>query len=231
MKWHTEFAHSEQSWFYQTCSLLNDVKIGDVKDIKMWSDKESSEDYLNFGEVSQLAVDVLTTKDMLPVSIGIFGNWGAGKSSLLKLIEQKLEQDDKDWIVINFDSWLYQGYDDARAALLEVIATELTKAAEGNSTLISKTKRLLGRVDGFRAMGLLAEGTALMAGLPTGGLLSRGIGALRNITDGIQSQEEYEALGNIAKEGKETAGGLIKPQTKKALLSRLMPFVRNMGKF
>ncbi|HAI7147647.1 TPA: KAP family P-loop domain protein, partial [Escherichia coli] len=162
----------------------------------MWSDKESSEDYLNFGEVSQLAVDVLTTKDMLPVSIGIFGNWGAGKSSLLKLIEQKLEQDDKDWIVINFDSWLYQGYDDARAALLEVIATELTKAAEGNSALISKTKRLLSRVDGFRAMGLLAEGTALMAGLPTGGLLSRGIGALRNITDGIQSQEEYEALGN-----------------------------------
>ncbi|EPB8932568.1 hypothetical protein ACRTTN_002989 [Escherichia coli] len=98
------------------------------------------------------------------------------------------------------------------AALLEVIATELTKAAEGNSTLISKTKRLLSRVDGFRAMGLLAEGTALMAGLPTGGLLSRGIGALRNITDGIQSQEEYEALGNIAKEGKETACGLIKPQ-------------------
>ena len=118
----------------------------------MWSDKESSEDYLNFGEVSQLAVDVLTTKDMLPVSIGIFGNWGAGKSSLLKLIEQKLEQDDKDWIVINFDSWLYQGYDDTRAALLEVIATELTKAAEGNSALISKTKRLLSRVDGFRAM-------------------------------------------------------------------------------
>lgn len=195
----------------------------------MWSDKESSEDYLNFGEVSQLAVDVLTTKDMLPVSIGIFGNWGAGKSSLLKLIEQKLEQDDKDWIVINFDSWLYQGYDDARAALLEVIATELTKAAEGNSTLISKTKRLLSRVDGFRAMGLLAEGTALMAGLPTGGLLSRGIGALRNITDGIQSQEEYEALGNIAKEGKETACGLIKPQTKKSPPQQIDAFRKEYG--
>lgn len=79
----------------------------------MWSDKESSEDYLNFGEVSQLAVDVLATEGMLPVSIGIFGNWGAGKSSLLKLIEQKLEQENQDWIVINFDSWLYQGYDDA----------------------------------------------------------------------------------------------------------------------
>lgn len=70
-----------------------------------------------------------------------------------------------------------------------------------------------------------------MAGLPTGGLLSRGISALRNITDGTQSLEEYEALGNIVKEGKETAGDLIKPQTKKVPLSRLMPFVRNMGKF
>ncbi|HAU3362115.1 TPA: KAP family P-loop domain protein [Salmonella enterica subsp. salamae] len=195
----------------------------------MWSDKESSEDYLNFGEVSQLAVDVLTTNDMLPVSIGIFGNWGAGKSSLLKLIEQKLEQDDKDWIVINFDSWLYQGYDDARAALLEVIATELTKAAEGNSTLISKTKRLLSRVDGFRAMGLLAEGAALIAGLPTGGLLSRSIGALRNVTDGIQSQEEYEALGNLAKEGKETAGSLIKPEAKKSPPQQIDAFRKEYG--
>ncbi|HBQ0382111.1 P-loop NTPase fold protein [Klebsiella variicola subsp. variicola] len=195
----------------------------------MWSDKESSEDYLNFGEVSQLAVDVLTTENMLPVSIGIFGNWGAGKSSLLKLIEQKLEQDEKDWIVINFDSWLYQGYDDARAALLEVIATALTKAADGNTTLISKAKRLLSRVDGFRAMGLLAEGAALFAGVPTGGLLSRGIGAFRNASDGIQSQEEYETLGNLAKEGKEKAGGLIKPEAKKSPPQQIDAFRKEYG--
>lgn len=182
----------------------------------MWSDKESTEDYLNFGEVSQLAVDVLTTKNMLPVSIGIFGNWGAGKSSLLKLIEKKLKQDEKKWIVINFDSWLYQGYDDARAALLEVIATALTKAAGENESLISKTKRLLSRVDGFRAMGFLVEEAALFAGVPTGGLLSRIIGAFRNATDGIQSQEEYEVLSNLAKEGQQAASGLIKPEVKKS---------------
>ncbi|HDS8579393.1 TPA: KAP family P-loop domain protein [Klebsiella variicola] len=195
----------------------------------MWSDKESSEDYLNFGEVSQLAVDVLTTENMLPVSIGIFGNWGAGKSSLLKLIEQKLEQDDKDWIVINFDSWLYQGYDDARAALLEVIATALTKAADGNTTLVSKAKRLLSRVDGFRVMGFLAEGAALFSGVPTGGLLSRSIGAFRNVTDGIQSQEEYEALSNLAKEGKQAAGGLIKPDAKKSPPQQIDAFRQEYG--
>lgn len=75
----------------------------------MWSDTESEKDYLNFGEVSQLAVDILTADGMLPVSVGVFGNWGVGKSSLLKLIEEKLEQDKKDWIVIRFDAWLYQG--------------------------------------------------------------------------------------------------------------------------
>jgi len=81
----------------------------------MWADTESEKDYLNFGEVSQLAVDILTADDMLPVSVGVFGNWGAGKSSLLNLIEQQLEEDERDWIVVKFDAWLYQGYDDARS--------------------------------------------------------------------------------------------------------------------
>ncbi|MES0447286.1 MAG: P-loop NTPase fold protein, partial [Desulfobacterales bacterium] len=93
--------------------------------------------------------------------MGIFGNWGAGKSSLLKLIEQDLKQNDDDCLIINFDAWLYQGYDDARASLLEVIATNLSKAAKDDAGLVQKTKNLLARVDGFRALGLLAEGAAL----------------------------------------------------------------------
>lgn len=195
----------------------------------MWSDTESDKDYLNFGEVSQIAVDILTTKGMLPVSVGVFGNWGAGKSSLLKLIEEKLEQDDKDWVVIKFDAWLYQGYDDARAALLEVIATALTQAANGNASLTTKTKKLLARVDGFRVMGLLAEGAALFAGVPTGGLIARGVGALGNATNGIQDQEEYEQLGNTAKEAKEQAGGLLRSEANKSPPQQINAFRAEYG--
>jgi hypothetical protein len=36
----------------------------------MWSDTESEKDYLNFGEVSQLAVDILTADSMLPITDG-----------------------------------------------------------------------------------------------------------------------------------------------------------------
>jgi len=195
----------------------------------LWSDTESEKDYLNFGEVSQLAVDILTADGMLPVSIGVFGNWGAGKSSLLKLIEQHLEKDEKNWIVIKFDAWLYQGYDDARAALLEVIATALTKAADGNASLATKTKKLLARVDGFRTLGFLAEGVAMFAGIPTGGLLARSVGALRNAAGGIQDQEEYKNLGNTAKEAKEQVGGLLKPESKKSPPQQIDAFRKEYG--
>lgn len=195
----------------------------------MWSDTESDKDYLNFGEVSQLAVDILTAEGMLPVSVGVFGNWGAGKSSLLKLIELKLEQDDQNWIVIKFDAWLYQGYDDARAALLEVIANALTQAAVGNASLARKAKSLLNRVDGFRAMGLLAEGAAMLAGIPTGGIIARSAGALGGAADGIQDQEEYENLSNTAKDAKNHANGLLKSETKKSPPQQINAFRKEYG--
>ncbi|WP_045861700.1 KAP family P-loop NTPase fold protein [Teredinibacter purpureus] len=195
----------------------------------MWSDTESDVDYLNFGEVSQLAVDVLKSPNMLPVSIGVFGNWGAGKSSLLKLIENDLKQSNQDWVVIQFDAWLYQGFDDARAALLEVIATHLQKEAEGNKGLIEKTQSLLGRVDRFRALGLLAEGAALVSGMPTGGLLSRGIGAVAGLSDGIQDEDEYKGLDKAAKEAKKELGGLLKAEKKSTPPKQIAEFRKEYG--
>lgn len=178
----------------------------------MWSDVESSEDYLNFGEVSDLAVDILSAKNMLPISIGIFGNWGAGKSSLLKLIETKLENDQKDYIVINFDAWLYQGFDDARASLLEVIATELLKASKEDETLFKKSKGLLNRVNGFRTLGLLAEGAALAFGVPTGGLIARSVSTIGEATNGVQSESEYVAGRALVGDVKNEFDKTIKPK-------------------
>lgn len=181
----------------------------------MWSDKESDKDYLNFGEVSNLAVDILMAPDMLPVSIGIFGNWGAGKSSLLRLIEKQIEKHDQEYMVINFDAWLYQGYDDARVSLLEVIARKLDATAKGNETLLQKTKNLISRVNTFRAMGLLAEGIALAHGVPTGGLFYKGINAIEKVLSSFQGKDDinkkdFQDLQKTAKEGMETFNGLIK---------------------
>lgn len=164
----------------------------------MWSDTESKEDYLNFGEVSQIVTEILGTDTMLPVSIGIFGNWGAGKSSLLNLIEQEINQDE--WIVIKFDAWLYQGFDDARAALLEVIASHLIQAAKDDETILQKSKNLLASIDGLRLAGLVAEGAAFAMGIPTFGLISKTVETAKNSLDGIQDEAESKQVVDTGKD-------------------------------
>lgn len=188
----------------------------------MWADRESEIDYLNFGEVSQLAVDILTTSGMLPVSLGIFGNWGAGKSSLLKLIEKDLKDlngEESKYILVNFDAWLYQGYDDARVAILEVIATKLNEAVKDNKTLWEKTQSLMARINIFRTMGWIAEGVALAHGVPTGGLLARTIGSGEKLLDdskgkGKLTEKDYQDVTKEAKDVREATSGILKDPPK-----------------
>jgi len=53
----------------------------------MWSDIETKSDYLNYLEIAEVVSEILLDPAMRPVSVGIFGTWGTGKSSLLNLIE------------------------------------------------------------------------------------------------------------------------------------------------
>ena len=178
----------------------------------MWSDTESKEDYLNFGEVSQIVTEILESEAMLPVSIGIFGNWGAGKSSLLNLIEQQIKPDE--WIIIKFDAWLYQGFDDARAALLETIASHLIQAAKDEETILQKSKNLFARINGLRLLGLMAEGAALAAGVPTFGLISKTFETAKESLDGVQNETESKQIVEVGKNLVDSGKNLIKPKEK-----------------
>ncbi|MEG9488529.1 KAP family P-loop NTPase fold protein [Mannheimia indoligenes] len=193
----------------------------------MWSDTESKEDYLNFGEVSQIVTEILETEAMLPVSIGIFGNWGAGKSSLLNLIEQQIKPDE--WIVIKFDAWLYQGFDDARAALLEVIASHLIQAAKDDETIWKKSKNLFARIDGLRLFGLMADGAALVAGIPTFGLISRTFETAQNSLDGIQDKAESKQVVEVGKEIVDSGRNLIKSKEKQTPPQQIDAFRKEYG--
>ena len=51
----------------------------------MWADVESEVDYLNFTELAVLVAELLKEDELLPISIGVFGGWGTGKSSLIGL--------------------------------------------------------------------------------------------------------------------------------------------------
>lgn len=193
----------------------------------MWSDTESKEDYLNFGEVSQIVTEILETEAMLPVSIGVFGNWGAGKSSLLNLIEQQIKPDE--WIIIKFDAWLYQGFDDARAALLETIASHLIQAAKDEETILQKSKNLFARINALRLLGLMAEGAALAAGVPTFGLISKTFETAKESLDGVQNETESKQIVEVGKNLVDSGKNLIKPKEKQTPPQQIDEFRKEYG--
>ena len=90
----------------------------------MWSDNETSIDLLGFQHLTKAACDIVKNKRLLPATIGIYGDWGSGKSSLIQMVKAELEKDE-DIVVLSFNGWLFEGYEDAKTALMGTILEEL----------------------------------------------------------------------------------------------------------
>lgn len=184
----------------------------------MWLDNETGVDYLNFGSIARTVAEIIEQANNQPVSIGVSGAWGVGKSSMIKLIEDELKHKDKDnaaenkkYLFINFNAWLYQGYDDARAALLEVVATQLMKEAESRKTVVEKTGALLKRVNWFRAAKTVATvGGPMLLGLPPVGLLGEAWDLFTKIKSGSVDQATLDKAGIAVDHASDTASGFLK---------------------
>ena len=176
----------------------------------MWSDKESNIDFLNFNETAESIKDLITEKELMPISIGVFGDWGAGKSTILELTKNALEQDEEEYIQVHFDAWTFQGYDDAKAALLETIASTLVKKAADDKNLSEKAKEFAGRIDKIRLMGLLMDGGAALAGIPTMGGIQKIMGLFSGGDDGELDVDDVKGAVDGAKDVAKKNKGLIK---------------------
>jgi hypothetical protein len=125
----------------------------------MWADNETSEDLLGFKVHADLLVDVINDDAVLPVTIGVFGDWGSGKSSILKIVEQELINGKEDGfndgtLVLYFNGWVFEGYDDAKAALLESIIEKFDRHKTIGNKVKDKTTKLLKSVKWMRLLGL-----------------------------------------------------------------------------
>lgn len=125
----------------------------------MWADNETTDDLLGFKVHADLLIDVVNDEKILPVTIGVFGDWGSGKSSILKIVHASLSGKDEDEIkndtlVLYFNGWLFEGYDDAKAALLESIVEKFEKHKTLGNKIQDESKKLLKSVKWMRALGL-----------------------------------------------------------------------------
>lgn len=105
----------------------------------MWSDHETDQDFLGFTHLVKAVTDVIVRDDLLPATIGVYGDWGGGKSSLLKMVAADLSARE-DFLVLQLNGWLFEGYDDAKTALMETILDEIaskkTLTAKGRSLFV-----------------------------------------------------------------------------------------------
>lgn len=186
----------------------------------MWTDNETEYDFLNFGGVAKTVSQVIGDANEKPVSIGVSGAWGIGKSSMIKLIRNELKEADDSqqekvnkYIFVEFNAWLYQGYDDARAALIEVIASALLKEAESRKTGLDKAKDLCTRVDWFRAIKMSASSAiSLGLGLPPAGLINELIDTGKALADEDVNQSDIDNAECVAKKMSAKTEGLIAPK-------------------
>lgn len=105
----------------------------------MWLDSASSIDLLFYSPYADTVVKFAKNSELTPLTIGLYGSWGAGKSSLLNMISNKLKgTDTKEKIAcVSLNAWQFEGYEDAKIALME----SLLKALNENKTFTKKSEK------------------------------------------------------------------------------------------
>ena len=190
----------------------------------MWADIETNRDYLNFRVLAGLVSQMILDANGRPLSIGISGGWGVGKSSMVKIVKEDIKErmvvstttggaEKKDFLFVDFNAWFYQGHDDAKAALMEEIARALTEKAEAETTTLEKGRSLLKRIDAFRVLRLVTEvGLTAASGIPVGGLLRTGKGLWDMFTDDDVSADDMLAAEDALSKHSGDVGGFVKPR-------------------
>src|ERR1039457_5644729 len=115
--------------------------------IQLWSDNETEQDLLGFRIHADLIRSVVTDNRVLPVVLGVFGDWGGGKSSIMRMLQRDLSADGYERTVcLYFNGWVFEGYEDAKTALLSSILIQLAEHKRFGPALKDGVTRLLKRV-------------------------------------------------------------------------------------
>lgn len=197
----------------------------------MWSDNETTVDYLNFGVVADACAKLLQQANGLPISVGISGGWGVGKTSLVRMIEGRLKQADtpgkNTYVIVTFNPWLYQDFEGARSALLQLVGDEVLRLAAANETLLRKARRLLQRINLLRLAQLGGEAAVtLYTGVPMGsiGAAIMKVGGFLGLgsDDKTEKSGEEDDKEAAADDGKSDA--LLKPAEPVSLPGEIQAF-------
>lgn len=112
----------------------------------MWKDSETHIDLLDFEYLIDITEDIIKNDELTPSTIGIYGDWGSGKSSLMEMVQNSLSND-KDYLCLKFNGWLFEGYEDAKTALIGTILDEINEKKKPTAKAKDIIKRLYKKID------------------------------------------------------------------------------------
>jgi len=137
----------------------------------------TNEDRFGFAPYAHILANVIRDTERLPFCIGIFGPWGTGKSSLMRMIDEIISSYDNTKSVW-FNPWKYDQKEDLWHALIQTILYKIVEDAPKD--VVKKAKSLATHT----AWTILKKGVSnLTAGLISG----RDLDKLRKV---ITSQDE-----------------------------------------
>lgn len=125
----------------------------------MWNDSETSTDFIDYQHYVNAIIRIIDNDELLPCSIGVFGDWGSGKSSLMKMVEESYK-DQEETLIIKFNGWLFEGYEDTKTVLMSSIVDEIISKRDLSGKAITLGAKILKKLDVIKI-----SGTALKYGL------------------------------------------------------------------
>src|SRR3546814_2886789 len=115
--------------------------------------------------MSKTVVRLVSEKSYESVGVGVHGDWGACKSSVLIMVDEAFSDDRV--LCVRFNCWLFQGFEDAKAVLIETIVEQLRRKRPTSAKVAEQAKKVLRRVDLMKlARKAGAYGLTLASGMP-----------------------------------------------------------------
>jgi len=141
--------------------------------LQVWSDNETAQDLLGFRVHADLIRSVITDPAILPIVLGLFGDWGCGKSSIMQMLQNDLNGPAYEKTAcLYFNGWTFEGYEDAKTALLSSTLIQLGEHKRFGPLVKDKVVGLLKRVKWMESAKLAIRyvGVPLATALATGGI-------------------------------------------------------------
>jgi predicted KAP-like P-loop ATPase len=198
------------------------------------SDNEAETDLLHYEAIAKTILRLIEGSGEKPISIGVHGDWGAGKSTVLALIaaevqkqEEAADKSNPRPLCLRFNTWQFQGFEDVKTALLEAIITQVRDRRSGFEKVKEQVIEALKQVDYLKLAKKSAQwGLTFYTGVPHPEAVKDAVGAFKALLSMGRDKITPESIEHAAGE----VEGLIKPSAGPKVPEHIESFKKEFAK-